>query len=196
MTDDESRGTWTHLKILNNVPYSRVASDFNPTLKIDGRMIPYDSKRSEVMIGGLNAYKFVSFNSSITISNLYLNESGITVFNSDGCLFQILYSPFKHLTIMNSALHIQDPIVYSGYAPNIILESLVIDIGPSVTIMIVAAIDNCLYYTVPGLGSSVKMNNLTFTGYGNTAQANRAFIFLYPMNVTFTNSLVVDFVWH
>ena len=193
---------WTHLKILNNKQYSRVASNFNPTLKPNGQLVDYDYssyiKQGILTISQKNQtkYKFVGFNSTITVKNFYFNESGILQYLPDGCQFQMHMAPFKQLKISNCGFNVQDAVVYSVEGVNIHIEHSVIDLAPIQNILTLYRIDDCSYYQTPGIGNSITLNNFTITGHGNSAGSNRIMLMYLPINITFTNSLIVDVKWY
>lgn len=98
---------YTEIHILFAEAFARPKSNFNPTLSAGGDTIPYDFP-SYLKRGLLSPtqqaefkYKFIFYNSSLTISNFYFLE-GTTPNPSGASLFFMRRAPFKWLRSINN----------------------------------------------------------------------------------------------
>lgn len=123
-----------------------MASNFNPTLTPEGSPIPYNPLKKALMLGQSSAYKFVLFNSSLSIERFYFNESGITTYQTDGTQFLIVYSPYKWLKISRCGFKVQDQVFNSVVGSNFIFEHSVVDVAIMQNFVSMLRNDDCSYY--------------------------------------------------
>ena len=133
------------MRILNNQAYSRVASDFNPTLKADGSPVPYNPMKKALMLKKSSASKLVLYNASLSIERFYFNES-LSKYPSAAFHFEIVYSPYQWLRISRCGFKVQDEVVHSVVGSNLLFEHSVVDVAVMQNFVSILRNDNCTYY--------------------------------------------------